>query len=109
MQQRSRGIFVIFVASSLAVSCHTEAALNKVNTIITATADANGNQHPASIGFSGTAVALCLTAIGNAGFPASCTINGQIIQLHNSTSANGSVYLTCNGSGALRCQAKVTQ
>jgi hypothetical protein len=108
------GIVLLIVGFSLVTSCkkNTSAGTDqtaKVNTIITSTTDANGNQHPASIGFSGSAVAQCLTAVGGPGYPASCFINGQIVNVGSSVGANSTVSLTCNGAAPLKCQAKVTQ
>jgi hypothetical protein len=76
---------------------------------ITATADADGNPHPASVGITKPATVTCISAIGGPGSPASCTINGQIVNVNNSVGATTTVYLTCNGSGALRCSARISQ
>lgn len=75
---------------------------------ITSTTDANGNQHPASVGFSGSAVAKCQDAVGGPGAPPSCTINGAIVYKGNSVGANGTVTLTCNGQAPLRCVAHIS-
>lgn len=76
--------------------------------VLASTTDTNGNQHPASVGFTGQAVAKCTSATGAPGFPTSCTINGNIVNVQNSVGASQTVILTCNGTAPLRCTALVT-
>lgn len=77
---------------------------------ISASTDASGNQHPGTHAVGGAATVTCTLV---AGTNATCFIVGpgvaqQIPKGANvGTSGAGTVTLTCNGSGALRCSARI--
>lgn len=86
---------------------------------ISASRDANGNQHLGTIAVQGAATVTCLTATQSEpvhpGDPAPrCFVTGPGIggiaveKNHNvGTSGAGTVTLDCNGTGALTCSARI--
>jgi hypothetical protein len=72
--------------------------------------EASGNQHPQSTGTTGVVTITCTNV---AGTNATCFVTGsglgqQVPKGQNvSTTGPGTVTLVCNGSGALRCWARV--
>jgi len=83
------------------------AQTKKQSKVITSTTDANGNQHPASLGISGSGTATCVLAAGGSSTTPSCFINNQIVYKDNSVGVTKTVTLTCNGQAPLKCQARV--
>ena len=78
--------------------------------VISASTEASGNQHPGTAAVSGPATVTCIFV---AGTNATCFVTGPGVaqQIPKGgqvgTSGAGTVTLICNGSGALRCQARV--
>jgi hypothetical protein len=62
-----------------------------------ASTDAEGQAHPASVEFAGSAIARCTRAQGPHAFRANCSINGAVVSPGNSVAATGKVTLRCNG------------
>jgi len=77
----------------------------------TATADANGNQHPAVADINANGTIKCTSASGqNPGqYPPACFALGIIFRPPQTigTGQGGTMTLTCNGQGALRCSVQV--
>lgn len=79
--------------------------------VISASTDSNGNQHNSSAAIGGPAT---LTCISGGGQNVSCfvTAPGVAQQLYPpkgqaGTSGAGTVNLSCNGNGALRCSLRI--
>jgi hypothetical protein len=118
MNFRPTSVVFVSIAVILTCSCHKDTSTQPQETpaqtsvaaagqVLTASQDANGNQHPASAGITRPSTVTCISAVGNPGYPASCSINNQIVNVNNSVGASNTVYLTCNGQGALRCSARI--
>jgi hypothetical protein len=82
---------------------------------ITATGDANGSQHPGTAAIRGPSSIKCVSAIGQGHQQKpSCYITAPgysgIVDIGKTVGASGAgtVTLTCNGQGALRCTAQIT-
>ena len=79
--------------------------------VINASQEVSGNQHPGTASVKGPASITCITAVGTS---ATCYIQGPGVaqQIPKGgtvgTSGAGTVTLTCNGQGALRCSARIT-
>jgi len=77
---------------------------------ITASIDADGKLHPAELQLRGPARVTCLTAEGNNGSAAKCSVNGaSVAPPKESVNATGKVYLLCEGAAPLKCTAKAEQ
>lgn len=78
----------------------------------TSTTDANGNQHPAVADINPNGIIKCVSASGlNPNqYPPACFVLGQVLRLGQTagTGSGGTMSLTCNGQGALRCTVSVT-
>ena len=77
---------------------------------ITASTDADGTLHLAELQLRGSARVTCLSAEGNNGSAAKCSVNGaSVAPPKESVNATGKVYLLCEGATPLKCAAKVEQ
>jgi hypothetical protein len=87
--------------------CHTTETSAQT---ITASTDADGRLHPAELQLRGPARVTCLSAEGNNGSAAKCSVNGAAVSPpKESVNATGKVYLLCEGSAPVKCTAKVEQ
>jgi hypothetical protein len=89
------------------VSAHAKRVRN-----FTATQDRNGNQHPAVADINANGVIKCTSATGEnpQQYPPACFVVGVVLKPGRTagTGVGGTMNLTCNGQGALRCSVQVT-
>jgi hypothetical protein len=83
--------------------------------VVNASADQNGNQHPGTEAIRGPSSIKCLSAVGQGTtYKPSCNVTAPgysgIVDIGKTVGASGAgtVTLTCNGQGALRCSISIT-
>jgi hypothetical protein len=105
MKRLVKVVMVVACASSVPVAI-------AASHVIQASVEASGNQHPGTVAVRGPASVTCLDAQPQRS-NATCYVTGpgldrQLPKGANAgTSGAGTVTLTCNGNGALRCSARV--
>jgi hypothetical protein len=105
----------VLLVSLLAVAFAVNAAGSKS---ISASGDPNGSQHPGTAAIKGPATITCTSAsqsVSSGGQRPSCFITapgaGGVVDIGKQvgSSGAGTVTLTCNGQGALRCSARIDE
>lgn len=99
-------LVVVVVLFSVITPTHAKRVRN-----FTASQDQNGNQQPAVADINPNGVIKCTSAVGQnpQQYPPACFVVGVILKPGQTagTGGGGTMTLTCNGQGALRCTVQV--